>query len=133
MTLTELLIAAAITRNDRAGVTAMLVATSYGTTSRAGMRRVMVQNRTTLTRLDDALRASLEVVAVGSNYIVLWREDPNEDETRQHDELQLIEWTSADSKLCSYRNPADTAAYADAATFRTTALAGYPAQCWATA
>ncbi len=131
MTLTELLIAAAITALVGAAVTAILAATSYGTTSRAGARHVLVQNRTTLLRLDDALRAAREVVAVNPAYLVLWTADPNEDETRQHGELQLIEWSADAEQICSYRNPADASAYANVATFRAAALAGYPSECWA--
>ena len=131
-TLVELLMAMTVAALVALSATAMLSATAYGTSSRRSMSALLVKSRTVNTRLAAAIRTSLEVVDVGANHLVLWVDDTNGDETKQNDEMQLIERDTDAAELNSYRDTSDTAAFADAGTFRAAALASYTAECWAT-
>jgi len=133
-TLVEVLLALTITGLVGLAVVTMLSAASYGATSRAGMRDLLVVSRTTSARLGVCIRTAVEVVSVdaGGEYIVLWVQDTNEDSTRQYDELQLIERNTVANELRSYATTSDATAFTTAAAFRTTALASFTAQTWAT-
>ena len=132
MTLVELLIAIAICALIGAAAVAMLSATAYGTTSSRSMSAVLVKSHAVNARIAAAVRRSVEVVAAGDDYIILWLADDNEDEARQYGELQLVEYDTDDETLRSYSNAADATDFATASAFRTTAKASYTAEDWAT-
>ncbi len=111
---------------------ATLSATAYGTSSRRSMSALLVKSRMVNTRLATAIRASLEVEAVGADYVVLWVDDTNGDDTKQNNEMQLIERDTLENELNSYRDTSDTAPFSSAAAFRANALAAYAAEPWAT-
>lgn len=116
-------------------VTTMLRAAAYGSTSRAGMRDLLVLSRTTSARIGLAIRTAVEVVGVDTSageYIVLWVADANDDQVKQYNELQLIERHAGTNELRSYTSTSNTTAYSSVSAFRTTALASFTQERWAT-
>lgn len=134
VTLAEVLIAMTIATVVGLATIGMLSATSYGSTSQLGMRKLLVVHRTTAARVNHAIRTSVELVDVDPSglYLVVWVDDANDDGTKQYGELQLIERDTTANELRSFRDTADTTAYTDLATFRTFALANYTPERWAT-
>lgn len=136
-TLVEVLLALVVTTLVGLATVAMLSATAYGTTSRQHARTLLITTRVVDARLGAALRSAQEVVYPNSgqptatDYLVLWVNDENGDDVKQHGEMQLIERDSATNELRSYRNSADATTYADVAGFRAAALASYPGETWA--
>jgi hypothetical protein len=133
--LTEVLLALTVTALVGLAVVTMLSAASYGSTSRAGMRDVLVLSRTTAARIGLSVRTALDVVgvdAVNGDYIVLWLHDSNEDGIRQYDELELIERDAVTNELRSYTSASDATEFTTLAAFRATALASFTPERWAT-
>jgi hypothetical protein len=134
-TLTELLLAMAITVVVGAATVAMLNAAAYGSTSRSGMRDLVVLSRTVSARIGLTARTAVEIVGVDATsgeYVVLWVADANDDATKQYKEMQLIERHSASSELRSYTSTSDNTNYSTLAAFRTAALASFTSATWAT-
>lgn len=134
-TLTEVLLALAITTVVGLAVVAMLSAAAYGSNSRSGMRELFVLGRTTVARVGQAIRTAAEVVEVDGTagaYIVLWTADINADGAKQHGEMQLIERDALTNELRSFTNPADSTTFASAAAFRAVAQATFTSERWAT-
>jgi type II secretory pathway pseudopilin PulG len=133
LTLAELLIGLTITVLVGTATVAMLSAAAYGTTSRLGMRQLLVQHRALHARIGSAIRNALEVVAVhpSGKYVVVWVEDTNDDGTKQHGELELIEWSSATSEMLRYRDPTDTTDFTSAADYRVPILTAVTPVRWA--
>jgi len=134
-TLTELLLALTITTLVGLAVVTMLQAAAYGSTSRAGMRDLLVLSRTTSARIGLSIRTAVQVVGVDATngeYVVLWVADDNEDGAKQYNEMQLIERDSGTSELRSYTSTSNTSDYSSVSAFRSTALASFTQERWAT-
>ncbi|MCP4247270.1 MAG: hypothetical protein GY778_09505, partial [bacterium] len=72
LTLVELLLAVMISALIGGGVVAMLVAVAYGTSSSRDLRAIVVKSATIDGRLGAAIRRSRQVLAVGTDYCILW-------------------------------------------------------------
>jgi len=142
LTLVELLMALAITGLIGAALAAMLFAVAQGTSSRNDLRVMVVKEKVIEARLDAAVRASKKILAAGSNYVVLWMADGNNDSQVNVTELRRIEWNATAGTLSSYKSnltpgaPSDTG-YVLSSDFNsvTTTLKGtasFPSETWAT-
>ena len=98
----ELILAIMISSMIALGVTSILYASSYGTSSKREIRRVAVQAEQVRARLDNAARNARQFLATGSGYVVLWLGDTRNDDQVNISELQLIEVASNTTQLKSY-------------------------------
>ena len=131
-TLVELLIALVVSSLAAAGVTAMLVAVSYGTSSSNDLRSLVVKSKTIDARLGASVRGCRQVLASGSDFLLVWVADADADDVTDNAEVRLIERDAATDELNSYYDGAAAGDYVDAATFRTLALGSFTPQPWAT-
>ena len=105
LTLVELLLSLTATSLIGAGAASILFAVAKGTASRGDMRALVVRHKTIDARLSAAVRSSRQVLAIGSNYIVLWMSDANSDGSPNLSEIRRIEFDSATRRLWSYKAP----------------------------
>lgn len=137
MTLVELLMAMAITTFVGLATATMLRATSYATTNRQGLRTLLVRAQTVESRFASAVHAAVEIVVpdnttpTQADYVILWMGDANADGAKQNSEMALIDRSSSTNVLTYYRSTTASGNYSSASTYRTAALAGYPADRWA--
>lgn len=134
-TLVEVLVSLAIVAVIATASAALMSATAYGTTSGRDLRNLLVKTQTAGARIGTAIRSAQEAVPYGGiivsmDYVVLWAEDENDDGSKQNNEMRLIALDTASGELRSYRNASDTAAFADAPTFKTLAMASYASDAW---
>jgi hypothetical protein len=104
----ELLLALTITALIAAAVTAMLVATAYGTSSERDLRGAVTRGKLVGARLNAAVRSSRAVLETGTDYLVLWMGDINTNATPDApdlSEIRLIERDGAGDELNSYKFP----------------------------
>jgi len=113
VTLMELLLALMVSGLVGAAVALMLSATSYGTSSQAEKRSMLVTNEIAAGRLGEALRRSKMVLAKGEDYLVLWMADTSVNDVPNLSELHRIERDPTTDELQSYRAPADLASEDD--------------------
>lgn len=102
-TLVELVLAAGITALIGVAIASLFFAVSYGTASRNDMRALVPRQRTITARLDASIRSSKMVLALGSNYVVLWMADTNSNSAPNLSEIRRIEFDSASSSVISYK------------------------------
>ena len=120
-TMVEVLLALAITGLVSAAVAAMLVATSYGTSSEHDLRGVVVKGEILDARLSAAIRSSRTILETGTDYVVLWLGDVNTNGTADAAdrwEVRLIEFDSGNERLNNYYDGGASGAYVDVDTFR---------------
>ncbi|MBU0719325.1 MAG: hypothetical protein KJ749_13850, partial [Planctomycetes bacterium] len=109
-TLVELLLALAITGLVSAAVAAMLMAVSYGTSSKRDLHSVVVKSRVVDARIASAIRGSRAILETGTDYLVLWTGDLNPNGTLDApdlSEIRLIERDGASDTLSSYGFPSN--------------------------
>jgi len=107
-TLVELLLALAITGLVSAAVAGMLVAVSYGTSSKRDLRTMIVKSRVIDARLASAIRTSRAILETGTDYLVLWTGDVNPNGTANApdlSEIRLVERDGAADTLSCYEFP----------------------------
>ncbi len=107
-TLVELLLALAVVGLVAGAASAMLVAVTYGTSSKRDLRSVVVRGKVVGARLTSAIRNSRAILESGTDYLVLWVADDNPNGTTNSpdlSEMQLIERNSSTDELSSYRFP----------------------------
>jgi len=111
MTIVEVLMSLIVVSLISVGVSAMLYATNYGTSSQREVRRVAVRTQQVRLRLDNEIRNARQILAAGQTsaghaYVVLWRGDTNAEDTNQNkvnlSELELIELPDGSTTLTSY-------------------------------
>lgn len=102
-TLVELILASGITTLVGAAIASLFFAVSYGTASRNDMRALVPRQRTIVARLDASIRSSRMVLALGSNYVVLWMGDTRPNSAPNLSELRRIEFDSAGKTVTSYK------------------------------
>lgn len=102
-TLTEVLLATAITALIGSAVSAMVFAVSYGTSRQQDMRTLVTTKEMASVRLNNALRASQMVLAQGNGYLALWTTDKNGDGNPNLSEVCRIELDQAGAVLYSYQ------------------------------
>ena len=103
MTLVELLLALAITTVIGLAISAMLFAVSRTTSTQNDMRSFIIKQKTVESRITAAIRSSKTVLAVGTNYLVLWTADTTADDQPNMSEMRRIEWTTNQKTLITYR------------------------------
>jgi len=131
-TLVELLIALVVSAMVTAGVAAMVSAVSYGTSSNRDLRVLLVRGEVIDSRISEAVRECRSILAGGTDFLVLWVEDTDDDDITDNAEVRLIERDPATNVVNNYRNTSASGDYVDAATFRTAALTSYTPQAWTT-
>ncbi|MHC4093023.1 MAG: prepilin-type N-terminal cleavage/methylation domain-containing protein [Planctomycetota bacterium] len=131
-TLVELLLALAISALVTASVAAMMVAVSYGTSSSRDLRSLLVKSSTIDARLSAAVRGSRSILASGSDFLILWTADADDDDTTDNAEVRLIERDPTTDELNTYYDTGAAGDYSDATAFRTAAKASYAYQRWGT-
>lgn len=97
------MLAASITALVAAGIASLFFAVSYGTSSRNDMRALVPRQRTISARLDASVRSSKMVLAVGSNFIVLWMADTRSNSAPNLSELRRIEFDASSKSVTSYK------------------------------
>jgi len=105
LTFVELLLGLVITSIIGLAIASMLFATTRGTSSSNDMRGLLIQQKLLGGRLGASLRGSTEVLASGSNYIVLWMNDTRANGSPDLSELRRIEYDSVNHRIISYRMP----------------------------
>ena len=106
-TLTELILGMVILSGIGLAVASMVVSASYGTTSDRGLKDVMIGQQIVAVRLEEALRASGQVLAKGDDYIVLWTAEREVDGICSLSELLRLERSPSTMEVTAYRAPAD--------------------------
>jgi len=101
LTLPELILSVAGIALVGLGVSSMLTAVAYGTSSSRDMRSMVVKSKAVTNRFAAAIRGSATVLETGDNYIVLWTADTNGDALPNVGEMRLIELIDGD--LSSYK------------------------------
>lgn len=107
-TLVELFLALAIVSLVAGAAAGMLVAVSYGTSSKRDLRGVVVRGKVLDSRLGSAIRNSRAILESGVDYLVLWVADDNPNGTGgapDLSEMQLIERDNGTGDLSSYGFP----------------------------
>lgn len=85
-----------------AAIAAMLSAVVYGTDSERDMRSMVIKSKTVDGRLSAALRGSKMVLDAGSNFVVLWIDDYNDNGLPNLLEIQRIDLDGGADELSSY-------------------------------
>lgn len=107
-TIVELLLALLITALVSGGVAGMLMAVSYGTSSRRDLRSAVVQRRVLDSRIGSSIRHSRAILESGVDYFVLWIGDTNPNGTADApdlSEIRLIERDAVADNLNKYEFP----------------------------
>lgn len=137
-TLVELLLALSIMTMVGVASLAILGATTYGTSDDQTRRELMVKTEVVGRRIDGALHTAEALLVPSSgqptstDYFIVWVDDANDDAVKDNSEMLLVERDTGDNELIAYRDTTATGTFSDAGTFRTAALASYPASRWAT-
>ncbi|MEM1211900.1 MAG: type II secretion system protein [Planctomycetota bacterium] len=109
LTLVELLLAISGSAVIGAAIVAMLTASAYATDEANDMRALVVRHKTISARLAANIRESKQVLATGTDYLVLWVADSDGDEVPSLMEIRRIERDNASSTLrIRDANPAAT-------------------------
>jgi len=106
-TLTELMLGMLIVSGVGLAAATMISSASYGTTSDRGLRDVLIGQQIVAVRLEEALRASGQVLAKGDDYIVLWTAEQDADGICSLSELLRVERDPSTKEVTAYRAPAD--------------------------
>ncbi|MCE9590037.1 MAG: hypothetical protein K8S99_05890 [Planctomycetes bacterium] len=103
LTVIELLLALTVTAMISLAIASMLFAVSYGTDSRNDMRALLLRQRLITARLNALIRSSRMVLAKGSNYIVLWTFDANQNDVPNRSEIRYVELNTTTKELWEYK------------------------------
>ena len=106
-TLPELLLGMLIVSGIGLAIASMLIGASYGTSSDRGLRDLLIGQQIVAVRLEEALRASGQVLAKGDDYIVLWTAERDADGICSLSELLRVERDPSTNEVTAYRAPAD--------------------------
>lgn len=128
-TIVELVLALAIAGLVSASAAGMLMAVSYGTSSKRDLRSAVVKSQVVDNRIASAIRGSRAILETGIDYLVLWTGDTDANGAANAPdlaEMRLIERDSATHTLKAYQFPDSwTQVQIDAANI-TYALTGNP-------
>jgi type II secretory pathway component PulJ len=102
-TFVELMLAMVVTALVGAAISAMLFAVTRGTDDRADTRSLVIQHKTIVARFDAAVRSAKSILAVGSDYIVLWMGDSRVNGAPDLSEVRRVEYDAATHSLVSYK------------------------------
>jgi len=140
LTLVELLLALMITGMIGAAIAAMLAAVSYGTDSAKDIRSLVARNKALNARIAATIRSSTMVLESGSDYLVLWTNDSDEDGEPSLLEIRRLDFDSGSNEFSSYVAPdgtTDVYYQVGVTNFGTTTAAlmgtaSFPKELWAT-
>ena len=102
MTIMELLLALAAMGLVGAAIASMLSAVAYGTDTSNDMRSLVVKSKTLSARMTAHVRKARMVLDHGSEFLVLWVVDEDEDDTPSLQEIERIEWDASTDELVRY-------------------------------
>lgn len=103
LTLVELLLALVILAVMGVAIAQMLSAVSYATASRNDIRASLARQAALAARLDQAIRTSRMILQTGSNYVVLWMADTDNDGLPNVAEIRRVEYDATNRRLVSYK------------------------------
>ncbi len=136
-TIVELLLAMSIMAVIGVAALTILGATTYGTSDDQERRQMLVNAEVIKQRFNGAIRSAKELIVPSSSqttstdYFIVWANDTNDDDTKDNNEMVLVERDTSNNELHAYQNTSATGTFTDAASFRTAALASYPSTRWA--
>ncbi|MEM9345269.1 MAG: hypothetical protein AAGB26_01500 [Planctomycetota bacterium] len=102
LTLLELLLALAGTAVIGTAVTAMLTGVAYGTTADKDMRSLITRQMALRARVEAEIRESRMVLDSGSDYVILWSGDSDDDGLPSKTEIQVIEYDAVMDRVMRY-------------------------------
>lgn len=102
LTLLELLLALAGTAVIGSAVAAMLTGVIYGTATDKDMRSLITRQMALRTRVEAEVRESYMLLDSGSDYMILWAGDTNEDGLPSKAEIQVIEYDAVMDRVMRY-------------------------------
>ena len=140
MTLVEVVLALGITSLIASSVAGLIYSVYQSQRDQQHLRRRNSRAEVVAARLDGAIRSASVVLAVGTDYLVLWKTDSRTNQKPNLSEIQRIEWDRAGQRLRTYAAPANLAEEDDA-TYDLTAdfaqitaglkdTAAFPGQTW---
>jgi type II secretory pathway pseudopilin PulG len=109
VTLVEVLLALAVTSLIASSVAGLVYTVSQTQRDQQHLRRRNSRAEVVAARVDGAIRSATAVLAVGSDYLVLWKTDSRTNRMPNLSEIQRIEWDRAGQRLRAYAAPADLA------------------------
>jgi hypothetical protein len=109
MTLAELVLALSITAVIGASAATMFAAFSYGTSAQSQSQNLLVANELVSSRLGLVVRGSREVLAQGSNYLVLWIADKDNNGKVNVSEMCRLERDPNSNTITLYQAPPNPA------------------------
>ncbi|MFK7788992.1 MAG: hypothetical protein AB8C95_05775 [Phycisphaeraceae bacterium] len=92
LTLLELLLALAGTAVIGSAVAAMLTGVAYGTSVDKDMRSLITRQMALRARVEAEIRESRMLLDAGSDYLILWSRDSDDDGLPSKAEIQVIEY-----------------------------------------
>jgi len=102
LTLLELLLALAGTAVVGTAVAAMMAGVTYGTAVDKDMRTLITRQMALRARVEAEVRESLQLLDSGSDYLILWSGDDNEDGKPSKAEIQVIEYDAVMDRVMRY-------------------------------
>jgi len=102
LTLLELLLALAGTAVVGTAVAAMLTGVVYGTATDKDMRSLITRQMALRARVEAEVRESLLLLDSGSDYMILWSGDDNDDGLPSKAEIQVIEYDPVMDRVMRY-------------------------------
>ena len=102
LTLLELLLALAGTAMVGTAVAAMLAGVTYGTAVDKDMRTLITRQMALRARVEAEVRESLLLLDSGSDYMIFWSGDDNEDGLPSKAEIQVIEYDPVMDRVMRY-------------------------------
>lgn len=102
LTLLELLLAVAGTAVIGTAVTAMITGVAYGTSVDKDMRSLITRQMALRTRVEAEIRESWMLLDAGSDYVILWSADPDQDGLPSKTEIQVIEYDPVMDRVLRY-------------------------------
>ena len=115
VTLVEVVLALGITSLIASSIAGLIYSVSQTQRDQQHVRRRNTRAEVVTARVDGAIRSATAVLAVGSDYAVLWKNDSRTNQKPNLSELQRIEWDRPGQRLRAYAAPEDLAAADDPA------------------
>lgn len=99
LTLLELLLALAGTAVIGSAVAAMLTGVAYGTSVDKDMRSLITRQMALRSRIEAEIRESRMLLDAGSDYLILWSRDDDDDGLPSKAEIQVIEYDAVMDRI----------------------------------
>ena len=109
VTLVEVVLALGITSLIAGSVAGLIYSVVQSQRDQQHLRRRNSKAEVVTARVDGAIRSATAVLAVGSDYLVLWKTDSRSNQKPNLSEIQRIEWDRAGQRIRAFAAPADLA------------------------